>query len=65
MNNQNKHKRPKYTLEFKQDAAKLVNDKGYTHQQVADNLVYLLVLLVDGCEPNKVQQRHLQPRKSF
>jgi len=38
MSNQNKHKRPKYTLEFKQDAAKLVNDKGYTHQQAADNL---------------------------
>ena len=38
MSNQNKHKRPKYTLEFKQDAAKLVNDKGYTHRQAADNL---------------------------
>jgi transposase len=30
MSNQNKHKRPKYTLEFKQDAAKSVNEKGYT-----------------------------------
>jgi len=29
MSNQNKHKRPKYTIEFKQDAAKLVNEKGY------------------------------------
>jgi len=38
MSNQNKRKRPKYTLEFKQDAAKLVNEKGYTHQQAADNL---------------------------
>jgi transposase len=38
MSNQNKHKRPKYTLEFKQDAAKLVNEKGYTHKQAADNL---------------------------
>lgn len=38
MSNQNKHKRPKYTIEFKQDAAKLVNDKGYTHKQAADNL---------------------------
>lgn len=36
--NQIKHKRPKYTLEFKQDAAKLVNEKGYTHKQAADNL---------------------------
>ncbi|MDD5462105.1 MAG: transposase [Methylococcales bacterium] len=38
MNNQNKHKRPKYNLEFKQDAAKLVLEKGYTHRQAADNL---------------------------
>ena len=27
MSEQIKHKRPKYTLEFKQDAAKLVNEK--------------------------------------
>lgn len=33
-----KQKRPEYTLEFKQDAAKLVNEKGYTHQQAADSL---------------------------
>ena len=38
MSNQNKQKRPKYTIEFKQDAAKLVNEKGYTHKQAADNL---------------------------
>lgn len=38
MSEQIKHKRPKYTLEFKQDAAKLVNEKGYTHKQAADNL---------------------------
>ncbi len=38
MNNQTKHKRPKYTLEFKQDAVKLVVEKGYTHQQAADSL---------------------------
>ena len=39
MSNQNKHKRPQYTIiEFKQDAAKLVNEKGYTHKQAADNL---------------------------
>jgi transposase len=37
MNNQTKQKRPKYTIEFKQDAAKLVNEKGYTHKQAADN----------------------------
>jgi transposase len=38
MSNRNKHKRPKYNLEFKQDAAKLVIEKGYTQQQAADNL---------------------------
>ena len=31
-------KRPEYTLEFKQDAAKLVNEKGYTHRQAANSL---------------------------
>ncbi len=38
MNNQNKHKRPRFSLEFKQDAAKLVIKQGYTHQQAADSL---------------------------
>ena len=38
MDTQTKRPNPKYTLEFKQDAAKLVNEKGYTHQQAADNL---------------------------
>ena len=38
MSNKTKQKRPKYTLEFKQDATKLVNEKGYTHKQAADNL---------------------------
>ena len=37
MNNQTKQKRPNYTVEFKQDAAKLVNEKGYTPKQAADN----------------------------
>jgi transposase len=37
MSNQNKQKRTTYTIEFKQDAAKLVNENGYTHKQVADN----------------------------
>jgi transposase len=36
MSNQTKQKRPKYTLEFKKDAAKLVIEKGYTHNQAAD-----------------------------
>jgi transposase len=37
MKEQTKRSRPKYTLEFKQDAVKLVTEKGYTHQQAADN----------------------------
>lgn len=31
MNTKTKQPRPKYTLEFKQDAARLVIEKGYTH----------------------------------
>ncbi len=38
MNKKTTHTRPKYTLEFKQDAAQLVIKKGYTHQQAADHL---------------------------
>lgn len=38
MANDIKHKRPKYSLEFKQDAAKLVLEKGYNQQQAADHL---------------------------
>ena len=65
MSNQTKHKRPKYTIEFKQDAAKLVNEKGYTHKQAADNLGISLSAIGRWGEPNKAQQRHLQPRKRF
>ena len=32
MSNKNKQTKPKYTLEFKQDAAKLVIKHGYTQQ---------------------------------
>lgn len=35
MSDSNKHKRPKYTLEFKQDAAKLLFENSYTQQQAA------------------------------
>ena len=38
MSKQTKPKRPVYNLEFKQDAAKLVIEKEYTHQQAADSL---------------------------
>jgi transposase len=32
----NQTKSPKYTLEFKMDAARLVIEKGYTHDQAAE-----------------------------
>ncbi len=32
MSDTNKLKQPKFTLEFKQDAARLVIDKSYSHQ---------------------------------
>jgi transposase len=38
MSNNKKINRPKYSLEFKQDAARLVLEKGYSHQQAADHL---------------------------
>ena len=38
MSDTNKPKQPKFTLEFKQDAARLVIEKGYTQQQAADSL---------------------------
>ena len=38
MSNETKQKRPQYTLEFKNDAARLVIEKGYTHNQAADSL---------------------------
>lgn len=38
MTNEKKHKRPKYSLEFKQDAAQLVLEKGYSLNQAADHL---------------------------
>jgi transposase-like protein len=34
MNTQIKPPNPKFTLKFKQDAVKLITEKGYTHQQV-------------------------------
>lgn len=38
MSEASKPMQPKFTLEFKQDAARLVIEKGYTHQQAADSL---------------------------
>jgi transposase len=38
MSDEKKHKRPKYSLDFKQDATKLVLEKGYSQQQAADHL---------------------------
>ncbi|AMK79092.1 transposase [Methylomonas denitrificans] len=38
MSNDKKYNRPKYSLEFKQDAARLVLEKGYSQRQAADHL---------------------------
>lgn len=38
MNNEKTHHRPKFSLEFKQDAVRLVVEKGYTQQEAADHL---------------------------
>ena len=38
MNNNTKRPNPKFTLGFKQDAVKLITEKGYSHQQAADSL---------------------------
>lgn len=38
MSNDKKRNRPKYSLEFKQDAARLVLEKGYSQQQAANHL---------------------------
>jgi hypothetical protein len=47
MNNQTKQKQPNYTIEFKQDAAKLVNEKDYMHKQADIIQAFLLALLGD------------------
>jgi transposase len=33
-----KNRKPKYSLEFKQDAVSLVTEKGYTREQAAEHL---------------------------
>ncbi|MGJ0516366.1 MAG: transposase [Methylomicrobium sp.] len=38
MTNDIKHKRTKYSLQFKQDATKLILEKGYNQHQAADHL---------------------------
>ena len=38
MNDQKKRPNPKFALDFKHDAVKLITEKGYAHQQVADSL---------------------------
>ena len=65
MSNQNKHKRPKYTLEFRQDAAKLVNEKGYTHQQAADNLGVSLSVIGRWVRAEQVPATASSVKKKF
>jgi transposase len=38
MSTNTKNRRPKYSLEFKQDAVKLVTEKGYSREQAAKSL---------------------------
>ena len=45
MSNKNKQIRPSFTLEFKQSAAKLVNEKGYSQRQAANSLCVSLSAL--------------------
>jgi hypothetical protein len=52
MNNQTKQKRPKYTLEFKKDAARLIIAKGNTHYaraQTPENTDKMKKKLVSFC----------------
>ena len=44
MSNKDKPGKPNFTIQFKQSAARLVNEKGYTHRQAADNLGFSLRL---------------------
>ncbi len=55
MNTQTKRLIPKYTLEFKKDAARLVNEKGYTHQQAADHPAISLSAI--GCWSRSLSDR--------
>ncbi len=52
MSNDKKHNRPKYSLEFRQDAARLVLEKGYSQQQAAEHLAYRKVPWDAGYERN-------------
>ena len=52
MSHQIKHKRPKYNLEFKQDATKVVLEKNETHQDAADSLG---ISLQDNAQDNGVK----------
>lgn len=44
MSNKDKPGKPDFTIQFKQSAARLVNEKGYTDRQAADNLGFSLRL---------------------
>ncbi len=59
MSNKNKQIRPSFTLEFKQSAAKLVNEKAYSQRQAADSLGVSLSGL------NEALQIVLRPRKKY
>ncbi len=56
MSTQTKRAIPKYPPEFKQDAARLVDEKGYTHQQVVDHLGNSLSAIGRWSSPNIAQE---------
>jgi hypothetical protein len=66
-NNQTKRPNPKYTLEFKQGAAKIVNGKGHAHQRAGDNLGVSLGAVgrwpgaARPCKPIRHQDGSLEP----
>ncbi|NOU42538.1 MAG: transposase [Methyloglobulus sp.] len=63
MNNQIKRPNPKFTLEFKQDAVKLVTEQGQTHQQAADSLGISLGAIGRWPRAGVVLQTHLASRR--
>ena len=56
-------KKPYYTLEFKEDAAKLVLEQGYTHAEASESLGVSLSALrrwVDAEKGNGINSRQVQ-----
>jgi transposase-like protein len=66
MSTTSNQKRPAYSLEFKPDAAKLVNETGYTRRQAATSLgISLSVMGGVGLEQKKALHHHQPQKKRF